>query len=98
MAWVRTGLSMIGFGFTIYKFLMSAQTAGLRENAPRDVGLFLIGVGTISMLFGAVEYWATSRTLHREYGVRFKRYPLLIGLLIAALGAVLFVRIVLGSV
>jgi len=28
MAWVRTGLSMISFGFTVYKLLQAAQANG----------------------------------------------------------------------
>ena len=39
MAWVRTALSMIGFGFTIYKFLQVVQEQStlpvLRPQAPR---------------------------------------------------------------
>ena len=41
MAWVRTALSMISFGFTIYKFLqvIDEQTTVpvLRPNAPRNL-------------------------------------------------------------
>ena len=32
MAWTRTGLSMIGFGFTIYKFLQALQDEGNQLN------------------------------------------------------------------
>ena len=50
MAWVRTALSMISFGFTIYKFLeaMLPQSTSpvLRADTPRNVGLSLIGIGT----------------------------------------------------
>ena len=45
MAWVRTALSMISFGFTIYKLLEGFAQAGehLRgASTPRDMGLFLI--------------------------------------------------------
>ena len=47
MAWIRTAMSLIGFGFTIYKFLEAmAQKGGqMRENAPRNMGLFLIFMG-----------------------------------------------------
>ena len=47
MAWVRTSLSMISFGFTIYKFLQAIDEQStvpvLRPNAPRNVGLVLTG-------------------------------------------------------
>ena len=55
MAWLRTGLSLIGFGFTIYKFLeyLAAQGTQItfREAGPRDIGLFLLVLGTGSLIF-----------------------------------------------
>jgi putative membrane protein len=68
MAWVRTGLSMTSFGFTIYKLLQAFQSAGSilpNENSPRRIGLFLTGLGTVSILIGTIEYWQTLRDLRR---------------------------------
>ena len=51
MAWIRTGLSMISFGFTIYKCWRPSSPAGSilpHENSPRRIGLFLTGLGTIA--------------------------------------------------
>ena len=66
MAWIRTALSMIGFGFTIYKFLHGLHEAGnlhlRRPEGPRIIGLFLAALGTSSLLAGIVEYVLT---LHR---------------------------------
>jgi len=47
MAWIRTSLSLISFGFTIFKFLQAMQdkSSGIRENAPRNLGLFMILLG-----------------------------------------------------
>ena len=54
MAWIRTAISMIGFGFTIYKFFQYKAediAAGIirRPNAPRNLGLSLIAVGTLAL-------------------------------------------------
>jgi putative membrane protein len=54
MAWIRTDLSLISFGFTIYKFLETMQQASgkpIHGNAPRNLGmaLILLGVGTLIM-------------------------------------------------
>lgn len=69
MAWVRTGLSMISFGFAIYKFLQGFQESGAvhlrRPHEPRNLGLFLVVLGTGSVLAGMVEH---VRTLHRLPG------------------------------
>ena len=54
MAWIRTAISMIGFGFTIYKFfqyLPSDLAAGKLTHpyAPRNLGLSLIALGTLAL-------------------------------------------------
>jgi len=67
MAWVRTALSMISFGFTIYKFLHGLHDAGTiqlhRPNGPRNIGLFLVVLGTGSLLAGVVEHVQALRRL-----------------------------------
>ena len=94
--WTGTGLSLIGFGFTIYRFLISLQVK-LFKFDPVEVGLFIIGIGTATMLYGASEYWKTMSELHRDYGVRFRKTALLFGLLTAGFGTVLFFTIVIRT-
>ncbi|MBK6315770.1 MAG: DUF202 domain-containing protein [Blastocatellia bacterium] len=68
MAWVRTALSMISFGFTIYKVLEGLQVDGVdlgRDDAPRLVGMMLTGLGTISMVLGTIEYYFRLKELNR---------------------------------
>ena len=58
MAWIRTSLSMTSFGFTIYKVLDGFKDAGVHlahPNTPMRVGLFLTGMGTVSMVLGTIE-------------------------------------------
>ena len=53
VARIRTALSLDSFGFTIYKLLQAVQTSGkhLREEEPpRNIGLFLIAMGTVAMI------------------------------------------------
>ena len=92
MAWVRTGLSMIGFGFTIYKF-MQASADQFRPDAARTVGIFLITLGTVSVIFGCIEYWQTAREIRDEYHEDMRKFPLLAAALIGLLSVLL-----LGSV
>ncbi|WP_204138212.1 YidH family protein [Halomicronema sp. CCY15110] len=88
MAWVRTGLSMIGFGFTIYKFLSNEAQGLVRD--PRNVGLFLIVLGIISIVFGGIEYLQTAREMRRNYGAKkIRKYPLIMALLVGGLGLAL---------
>src|SRR6202047_4780399 len=62
MAWIRTSLSMIGFGFSIYKFfqyLPEELAAGniRRPQAPRNLGLTLIALGTLSLVAATWQHW-----------------------------------------
>ncbi|MCX7589175.1 YidH family protein [Phenylobacterium sp. 58.2.17] len=95
MAWVRTSLSMLSFGFTIYKFLESAVQSDqlARADSPQHVGLFLAGVGTLSMLFGVISYWTTLKDLQRTEEFRLGRPALFISLVMLMAGVALFLGI-----
>jgi putative membrane protein len=95
MAWVRTSLSMLSFGFTIYKFLeTAAQKEELaRVNSPQQVGLFLAGVGTASMVLGVISYWTTLKDLQRTEEFRLGRPSLLISVVMMVAGVALFIGI-----
>src|SRR5437879_203314 len=61
MAWIRTALSMIGFGFTIYKFFQylpeEIATGNIkRPQAPRNLGMSLIALGTLALVGAAWQH------------------------------------------
>jgi len=60
LAWVRTSLSLIGFGFTLFKFLQYLYQEGAKElmrpQTPRNIGMFLIITGTIPLLLAIIQY------------------------------------------
>ena len=99
MGWVRTALSMISFGFTIYKFLDAAthgaQVGLLKADGPRRLGLFLIALGVISVLLGSIEYYQTVKRLNALSATphRAVNFSLIVGLLIGLLGLFLFITI-----
>ena len=68
MAWIRTALSMIGFGFTIYKFLHAFAESGSvhlrRPQSPRNLGIFLAALGTGSLVAGLVQHVQVLRQIH----------------------------------
>jgi putative membrane protein len=97
MAWIRTALSMNSFGFTIYKLLETYQQSGAHlpeGHTPRNIGLFLTGMGTFAMVLGVIEYWLTLRELHTLKELRLARPTLIMGLLMAAMGLFLFFAII----
>jgi len=96
MAWVRTALAMISFGFTIYKILQSFEESGAVLRAatqPQVVGLFLIGMGALSMLLGAVEYWHRARELKTYGKFRIWRPSFVMAVVIAVLSVFLFIAV-----
>jgi len=94
--WTTTGTTIIAFGFTIYRYIMSLSE-GLTRNDALGVGLFLIGIGTAVMLYGIADYWKTMRELHQDYGVQFRKTRLLFGLLVAGFGVFLFFTILIRN-
>jgi putative membrane protein len=68
MAWVRTSVSLIGFGFTIVQFFerlhdMDGVAPARRPQAPRELGLTLIGAGILIMVVSAWQYRGVVRYL-----------------------------------
>jgi len=66
LAWLRTSVSLIGFGFTIVQFFerfsdMKGVAPAARPHAPRDLGLMLIGAGVVTLLISVVQYRALVR-------------------------------------
>ena len=61
MAWVRTAVSMIGFGFTIVQFFERFKgfedvKAATYAGAPRYLGMMLIVAGTLGLLISTWQY------------------------------------------
>jgi inner membrane protein YidH len=97
MAWIRTALSMYSFGFTIYKLLDTYQKSGghlPQGNTPRNIGLFLTGMGTFAMVLGVIEYWQTLKELHPLKEFRLARPSFIMGLLMSVMGLFLFFAII----
>jgi putative membrane protein len=105
MAWIRTGLSLISFGFTIYKLLQEAarlvqeRGGALRnDHSPRNVGLFLTGLGTIAIMIGTIEYWQTQKDLHRELRQEMRfvvwRPAFIIAVIMSVAGLLMFLSII----
>jgi len=99
LAWVRTSMSLIGFGFTIYKVLeyLYEQGAGrmIREQTPRNIGLFMIMTGTAPLLLMMIQYAKTLRRMGREK--RFFLNPnLLAAGVVFLLGVLLMITIILN--
>ena len=97
MAWIRTALSMISFGFTIYKLmqgLVASGTVFTDASSPRTMGLFLTGMGTFSMVIGTIEYLYRLRDLRRDRQLDLLRPSLVMAVLMSLLGLFMFFAII----
>lgn len=93
MAWVRTSLSLMSFGFTIYKLLQGFQAGGTvlpHADSPRRMGLFLTGLGAVAVIMGTLEFLSVMRGLRSEQHVRVLRPSLVMALIMAAANLFLF--------
>jgi putative membrane protein len=89
MAWIRTALALIGFGFSIYNFfryLPEDVAAGRvqRPQAPRNLGMTLIALGTVTLTVAAWQH----RNFLLQIGVSDKRHIWSIAF-VASIGVIL---------
>jgi putative membrane protein len=63
MAWIRTSISMIGFGFTLAKLFQSLAQSNVLIRGPagnvwtaEGVGMVLISLGTFALIFAVFDH------------------------------------------
>ena len=101
MGWVRTALSMISFGFTIFKFLEYMQQQGIkpgiRPHGPRDFGLTLICIGTFALIIACVQHWQFIKKLRPDQPYKPWDLTFVVAFLIGLLGAAMIVSMILRA-
>ena len=99
LAWARTSVSMIGFGFTIYNFYRGflEDIGGTRgDDAARNLGMALVAAGTFAMVVAVWNYWGINQYLQSldeslHITARLKRrwiYSYVLAAVIAVIGLV----------
>jgi putative membrane protein len=89
LAWVRTGLAMMGFGFVVARFglfLQELAAASAVVSRPHSgvslwVGTTLVLLGVAITLGAAVKHYKTVRRLERGQPLRFSPWSL--GMIVA---------------
>jgi putative membrane protein len=100
MAWIRTSLSMLSFGYTIYKVLQEVQDAtniSIHRMTPRNAGVFLTVAGTLALILGVAEYYGTLQMLRRTHLFRRLRPTLIMSVLMAIAGMLLSFGIIIRA-
>ena len=90
MAWVRTAISMIGFGFTVYKslqYIHQQKPEGLPSlDGPRNLGLAFIGLGLLSLVIAVIQDWHYRKRLTSENQTPRFNLSLVVAGLVALIG------------
>jgi len=97
LAWVRTALSFISFGFTMVKLLQSvADSMSLKLLAAEGghVGIFLLVVGTLPLTVGMYHFYRTVRDLGGTARDALLSPTFGLAFVVLLLGIVLFINIV----
>ena len=102
MAWIRTCLSLIGFGFGIAKFRDILVEAGLRRG-PEHIhstmifGLSFISLGIFGLLAAVVQHWRILQ--HIKFGdfqyTGFRPVVMITAILLLLIGLFAFISILL---
>jgi len=95
LAWIRTGLAMMGFGFVVARFgLFLREMAAAEGVAPAHrvgmslaIGTTLVTLGVVVNVFAAVRHSNTVRRLERNQPLRFN--PISMGVIVALFLALL---------
>ena len=97
LAWTRTSLSLITFGFTIYNFLRYLVQSGIARNVdpirgPRHFAAAMIVLGVGFLVAASAQYLAVTRAL-RAAKLSPWRLSLYLAVMLALLGAAALVNV-----
>jgi putative membrane protein len=102
MAWIRTALSLIGFGFGIDRIVATIQQSYGDAVNPvrltRILGLSFIALGTFAMLYAAFDHREQLRRIQRNDLIYLHRHSpsLVVAYILAVLGCVAFIGILIS--
>jgi len=98
LAWIRTAVALIAFGFTIYKVMDSLYRAGSasmpRPQGPRNLGLVLVATGTFSLLAATLVYRKYILLLTRERPFGIWKVTMATALVVVLVGLLVLVSVV----
>jgi putative membrane protein len=91
LAWVRTGLAMMGFGFVVARFGLFLRELAAERGVTLEqrlgvslwAGTALVLLGVAVNLLAAIKHWNTVRRLDRGQTIHFN--PLSLGIVVALL-------------
>ena len=103
MAWVRTSLSLIGFGFGIAKYRDILLAAGFIKRPPEEFnttiifGLSFISLGVFGLLAAVIQHWRILEAVKKDplaFPV-FKPLSMVMAIILLLIGAFAFVAVLI---
>jgi uncharacterized membrane protein YidH (DUF202 family) len=97
LSWVRTGTSLIAFGFAIYNFhrAASGDQPSNRLIGPHEFALVMVGIGAFALLLAMLEYRQNIRALRTQYhDIPPSPLPGAVALLVSVLGLVALIAMI----
>lgn len=100
MAWIRTSLSMISFGFSIdiffRAFIKAVQGFEVKPlTGPAILGLVLVGLGTVVLILGTIDHFYYLQKIGEELELIGKStpwtYTLFTALIVILIGMMVFI-------
>jgi putative membrane protein len=88
-AWTRTAISLITFGFTVYKLVdvLDRNPADRKYLVGTHVfGFILVAIGFVALAMATIEYRRNIKVLREEYGESPRSTSVIFAGLIAVLG------------
>jgi putative membrane protein len=103
MAWVRTALSLIGFGFAIAKYRDILMKAGFITRPPEEFnttlifGLSFISLGVFGLLTAVLQHWRILQAIkHNPLAFPvFKPLSMFMAIILLLIGAFAFVAVLI---
>jgi putative membrane protein len=103
MAWIRTSLSLIGFGFGIAKYRDILLTGGLIRRPPEEFnttlvfGLSFISLGVFGLLAAVIQHWRILESIKKDplaFPV-FKPLVMFMAIILLLIGVFAFIAVLI---
>jgi putative membrane protein len=96
LAWVRTGLALMAFGFVVARLVVELRGNGRDDGTSLGIGAAVVGVGVACQVLGAVRFVRARRELLAGRAlVPGAGGPVAVAILVGLVGAGLLLEIVL---
>lgn len=106
LAWIRTSVAIMGFGFVVVKFALFIKQISLVLNTKQTVlpdkgystqiGILLVGIGAFMALYSYLRYRNTEKQLLNKAYKPSQLPALLLTLAIVIVGALLVIYLIPG--